>query len=241
MPFVPLFMLINNRFQNYRRLFKPRVVQLILQHIHAQLRYDPDGQIPQARFMASGLFSAEPSAYHAEDFIAGTIGNIKFELCELDVRQEAIVEGAPSVLFKGLFFYTATPEPFEGRVLIFPNEETQYHIRSIKAITRMGGFRVDMAESSFNTHYSVFADSATDVSNLLSDNLINDIASYKEKYDKRFFIAFNDGYFYLAVANPRDILEPSLWKSNVSFKLIKEFYDDLTMITSIVRDFDLDN
>jgi hypothetical protein len=37
---------------------------------------------------------------------------------------------------------------------------------------------------------------------------------------------------------PKDLLEPAIWQSNVSFELILEFYKDLMLILGIVRDID---
>ncbi len=232
---------LQKKIVEFTKGFKPIVVNLVLKHINPQLLYDAEGVIPIERFMASGIFVTNPSDYHAEDLVTGRIGTADFELCEIHARQPQRVEGAPTTLFRGLFFFTKMPDEFEGITLILPKEDSQYLIRSIKAITRVNGSRVEIDDPRFNQNFVAYSTSDTNVVNLLTDTMLNDIINYRETYHKKMYISFNNGYFYLAVRNDRDILEPNIWKSNVSFALVKTFYEDLMLITSVVKDFDLKN
>jgi hypothetical protein len=240
-PLALFYRFLTKQIAAYKKVFKPRIVNLVLKHINPTLLYDAKGGIAQERFMASNIFVTQPDAYHAEDLVFGRIGDLDFELCELDVRHTPRVEGAPSVLFRGLFFYAKVHEAFEGRIIILPKADTQYLIRSVKAITRHGGSQVMIENDRFNAHYLAYADHATDVSNLLTDHIIEDIVSYKEQYQKKVYMSFHDSYFYVAMHHPKDMLEPNLWTSNLKFQLVKEFYDDLLLITKIARDFDTHN
>ncbi len=241
---IPIYFFIKylqSKIQGFTKQFKPRIVNLILKHLNPHLLYDAEGGISEERFMQSGIFVTDPSEYHAEDFISGRIGTADFELCEVHARQSPRVEGAPTILFRGLFFITKLHDDFEGLILMLPKEDSQYLIRSIKAITRQNGHRVEVNNERFNDHFVAYATSDSLVVNLLTDNMITDIVNYRETYHKKMYISFCNGHFYLALRNDVDILEPSIWKSNVSFALVKAFYDDLLLITSIVQDFDLKN
>ena len=46
---------------------------------------------------------------------------------------------------------------------------------------------------------------------------------------------------YIALTQDRDLLEPSLWTSNVSYPLVREFYDDLRILLDLVRHVDVMN
>jgi Protein of unknown function (DUF3137) len=240
-PLVLLYQYLASKFKQYKKMFKPRVVNLILKFMHESLLYDPENGISEDRFMESSIFVTEPSSFQSEDLIVGTIGTVDFEMSEVFARQSPRVEGAPTILFRGLFFYTAIKETFEGRIIIMPKTDTAYLIRTIKSITRNGGSRAEIDDEAFNKYYVAYADNPSDVSNLLSDNIIQDIVDYYDKYNKKIYLSFSEGGFYVAVANDHDILEPNYWTSNVSFKLVKTYFDDLTLITNIVRDFDLNN
>ena len=100
---------------------------------------------------------------------------------------------------------------------------------------------MEIGDERFNQNFIAYSTSDSDVVNLLTDTMLNDIIDYRETYHKKMYISFCNGYFYLAVRNDTDILEPNIWQSNVSFALVKTFYEDLVLITSVVRDFDLKN
>jgi hypothetical protein len=241
---IPIYFFIKylqSKIKGFTKLFKPRIVNLVLKHLNPQLVYDAEGGIAEEVFMQSGIFVTSPSEYHAEDYVSGRIGTADFELCEIHARQSPRVEGAPTVLFRGLFFKTKMPDEFEGLILILPKEDAQYLIRSIKAITREQGHRVEINDARFNERFVAYSTSDSLVVNFLTDNMITDIVNYRELYHKKMYISFCNGTFYLAVRNDIDILEPNIWQSNVSFTLVKAFYDDLVLITSIVADLDLKN
>ena len=240
-PLVFLYQYLVSKFTQYKKVFKPRVVNLILKFMNETLLYDPENGISEERFMQSCIFGTDPSTYASEDLIVGTIGTVDFEMSEVVARQTPRVEGAPSILFRGLFFYTEIKETFSGRILIMPKTDRAYLIRSIKAITRTGGAQAEIDDEAFNKYYVAYADNPSDVSNLLTDNIIQDIVDYYDKYKKKIYLSFADGGFYVAVANDYDILEPNYWTSNISFKLVKNYFDDLTLITNIAGDFDLKN
>jgi len=55
---------------------------------------------------------------------------------------------------------------------------------------------------------------------------------------KTLFLSFQDRKIYAALAEPKDILEPYIFQSNVSFELIREFFSDIQLLLKIIEDFD---
>ena len=55
------------------------------------------------------------------------------------------------------------------------------------------------------------------------------------------YLSFIQNAIYVAVSQEKDLLEPALWQSNMSFDLIREFYEDITLLLSIVLDVDANN
>ena len=229
------------RTERWRRQFKPRIVGLILKFIDPKLRYHANGFIHKEKFLASKLFVTDAETYKCEDYIAGKVGEIDFEACEIDVRETPRVQGAPTHVFHGLFFCAKLRETFQHQVLVMPNIEAQYHLRSIKALTRSGGIRVTVGDEGFDKYFQVFTDSSTDVVNLLSKRMLAQLLHYRETYQKTPFLSFTDGWMYIGIHYQKDILEPKLWQSNLSFDLARSFYEDLHLLTGILRDFDLNN
>jgi hypothetical protein len=233
---------ILTRINAYKRKFKPLVVNKILEYINPDLRYDQSRTISPERVSASCLFAAANPHFRGEDFISGKVGDIPFEMCEIDLQESSPVRGAPSRVFRGIFFYAKFEKAFQGRIIIIPRADVQFVTRSIKAITFTGGQRVDIQEHRrFHEHFVVYADSIVDVTNFLSDELIDNIIDYKEKHDKKMFLSIVQGYLYIAVTQQNDMLEPNILSSNLKFNLIREFYDDLNVMSDIVKDFDVKN
>ena len=67
------------------------------------------------------------------------------------------------------------------------------------------------------------------------------ILKYQQKEGKDVYLSFIGNDIYIAVTQDKDLLEPVLWQSNVSFDLIREFYEDITLLLSIIIDIDANN
>jgi hypothetical protein len=52
------------------------------------------------------------------------------------------------------------------------------------------------------------------------------------------YISFIKNEIYIAITEPDDILEPYVFRSNVSFELIYEFYEEIDLLMSMLEDFD---
>ena len=64
---------------------------------------------------------------------------------------------------------------------------------------------------------------------------------FRNKTQKEIYVSFINNDIYVGVTEPKDILEPSIFMSNVSFELVREFYEDIELLVSIVQDFDENN
>ena len=116
------------RIQKFISDFKPLVVNLILDFIddsinYTQLKYDPKRTIKKADFYKSKLFDSPAQIYEGEDFIEGSIGSVKFELCELNVLEKSKVRQAFNPIFKGVFTKATLEVSMGGKVVILPRDE----------------------------------------------------------------------------------------------------------------------
>ena len=60
----------------------------------------------------------------------------------------------------------------------------------------------------------------------------------RRQTNKEIYISFLANDMYLAVTNPKDILEPKIFQSNLSYPLIREFFEDIQILVTIVQDID---
>lgn len=234
------------RIRAFVKEFKPKVVNLILDFIddgvnYGTLTYKPETTIPKAVFLGSRIFVTQAPIYHGEDYINGRVGSVNFELCELFVNESSKVRGGFFEVFRGVFLHATFQDPIQGKVLILPRNSIQYLSRSIRGITAMKGVNVDhlIQNEAFKKRFSTYATPEVQIRQLLSSEMGNIIATYAEKTDKEIFLSFIDNEIYVAVSEPKDILEPYIFQSNVSFELVREFWADLNLLFSIIEDFDI--
>lgn len=240
-PFVFFTTYVANEARLFKASFKPTIVKLVLGYFGEEFHYVFNGYIHKNIFVRSKIFGDSLPYYRGEDLIKGKVGNTAFELCELDVRDLSPIDGNLRTVFRGSFFHAELPEPFVGRILMIPDEDQPHLMRTLKEMTRVGGFRVPVGNVRFESKFNTYADSATSVYNLLSDKVYEHIVDFREVANKKMYISILDSHIYIALSQPKDMLEPRLLSSNVDFELIREFYEDIDLLLRLVDDFDLNN
>ncbi len=236
------------RIQRFRNTFKPNVVNLLLDFIddgpnYGTLRYDPKGFIPRKTFRASGIFASKAPEYSGEDLITGKIGELEFQLCELNVREFSRVRNRLNYVFRGVFLTSTFLHPTRGEMVILPREFKQYLTRSIKAITRRGAYAVDpmVLGEHFSEFFMTYATPEVNLNQMLSADLRAAILDYRLRTGKKMYFSFLNQDVYIAITEPKDLLEPYILRSNVSFELVREFFEDLEMIMRIIAELDRNN
>jgi hypothetical protein len=305
--------------RKFQKTFKPRVVRLILDFIdndvnYGTLYYDESKSIDIREFQYSQIFSEEILEYVGEDHISGKIGELAFELCELDARAFSRTRSKIDTVFRGIFlhaefddfkkrlaFYTRLSEinqkihtikgvenliheleewqideqheelhklltekeaiefdlnqlayneeesdaaiKIKGKILIIPREYRNAEVRSIKKFLLSGGEEVesDSQLPDFQALFMTFATLDSPVDTLLSEEMQNKILDYHDFTGCKLYLSVIGNDIYIAVDEPNDFLEPYIFESNVSYDLIREFYEKIVILTSIVKDFDENN
>ena len=233
------------RIRRFVMTFKPQIMQLVLEFIETlpnitQLEYDPKGGIERSEFMESQLFITSAPIYETEDFIQGKVGEMNFKLCELNVREESKVRNRTNYVFKGVYLHATFTEEAEGTILVWPREFKQYLSKSIRNFTYQGGYNVDheVMNEEFQEAFITYALEDTHVVGILSEPMQDAIVEYREATGKEIYLSFQDQEIYVAITEPKDILEPFIFQSNTSFELVREFFEDINLLLKIVEDFD---
>lgn len=235
------------RIQRFRSTFKPHVVNLILDFIDdglsfGTLSYSSRGFIPKERFIASRLFATPAQFYQGEDYISGSFGELDFEMCELNVRELSKVRNRLNYVFRGIFLHTTINRELTGMVIVLPREFKQYLSRSIRAFNVVGGDLVENGlEENFNESFMTFATKDTSVTKLLTKEIQQAILDYRNATKKEIYVSFIENEIYIGITEPKDILEPFLFSSNVSFELVKEFFEDIHLMLELIVEIDKKN
>ena len=235
------------KIQEFKITFKPNIVRLILDFIdddinYGTLSYEADKKIPKKDFLKSELFATDAPFYEGEDFIKGSYREMTFELCELNVKEFSKVRNRLNYIFKGIFLQGVYSENKSGRIIVLPRDYQQYQARTVKTFYAKGGKSVDgLLKRSFDDTFITLASKGTNVEQVLSHEMQVALLNYREKTEKEIYVSFINNKVYVAVTEPKNILEPELFYSNVSFDLVREFFEELQLLLSIFEDLDVNN
>jgi hypothetical protein len=236
------------RIRQFRLTFKPLIMNLILDFIDDGMNFDPDypltyhpkRSIEKRRFQESQIFNTPAHNYSGEDYIAGKVGEMEFEMSELSVKELSRVRSGYSSVFRGVFMHATFPEVTRGRVIIWPRHLRQHLTRSIKNFHFQGGNNVDkeVQNDDFKATFLTYATEETHLISILSEPMQDAILQYVNVTGKDIFMSFMNQEIYAAVSEDKDLLEPRLFRSNLNFPLIREFFEDIILLLRIAEDFD---
>lgn len=236
------------RIQRFRNTFKPNIINLVLDFIddganydvNYPLKYNPKGFIEKQRFLGSQIFATPAESYHGEDFITGKVGNLEFEMCELFVSETSPVKNGLQEVFKGVFMHATFPEETNGRIIIWPKRHRHRHFRAIRDFTWMDAVDVshEIMNPAFREAFLVYATNRTHVIGILSEPMQQAIVDFRNETGKEIYMSFINREIYAAVTEDKDLLEPHIIRSNLSFELIREFFRDIHLLLKIAEDFD---
>ncbi len=317
---IALYMIyLYRQIRKFQMTFKPNVVRLILDFIDndvnfGTLYYDEGKAVDFREFQYSEIFSEDVIEYKGEDHISGVIGELAFELCELEAKAFSRVRTKVDTVFRGIFLHAEFKDfkrnlalntelndikqkihtirgvenlnheleewkldeqykeldllltkkqaieydlnqlhfneaesneavKIKGKILIIPRAYKNDEIRTIKKFMLSGAAEVasSLQVADFQELFITYATPDAPIHTLLSEEMQNDILDYYDFTGCKIYLSVIGNDIYVAVDEPNDLLEPYLFRSNVSYDLVREFYEKLVTLMSIVKDFDENN
>ena len=240
------------RIQVFFKEFKPRIVELLLDFIDNDVNftfkgYEPKGKIAAEHFLESRIFTTADD-YVGEDLISGQVRETPFEACELRVREFSDVRNRLDYVFRGIFLIADYQRwDMHGGVLVLPDAYRKYLSRSERAFHLIGGRRIrGSVLPEFEAIFDTYATPDARVKDIISAEMQRAILQFRHHFQqsnrqKEIYFSVIGDKIYLALTQDRDLLEPSLFVTNVSFEMVKEFYDDLALLLNLVKEVDVMN
>ncbi len=245
LPVVVYLTYLGYRIRQFILTFKPNVTGLILDFIDdgpnlGTLHYDPKAGIDKSLFQSSRILHTSADIYYVEDRITGRVGEMPFELCEMRIEEKSPVRSGLVRVFKGIFMQAIFPEDTMGQMVVWPREYSHFLMRTIKAFTRLGADNVEheIMNEKFNAYFVTYATLDTHVAGILSPPMQEALVHYREQTGKPIYISFFNREINVAIEDPQDILEPNLFRSNLSFELVREYFESINSLLTIVEIFD---
>ena len=239
-PWFLLFRFFRYRAAVFRAGYKPIVMKALLDYMDDNLTYYAREYISKDTFERSHIFPNTIRQYKGEDYIMGKIGEIFFEMCELEIFHINPIQGRLERWFGGIFFHANFNTAFKGRVVMLPRSRRQDFLATIKYYTRYGGYELtETGDEVFDDAFLVYLDRDVPYKDILTPELIAAIKQYRFSSGKQVYASFYNSHFYVAIDEPQNLLQASVWHSNLSFERIVAYYTELLLFTQIVRDFDI--
>jgi Protein of unknown function (DUF3137) len=233
--------------QIFFKEFKPRIIGSVLDFVdnevnYTNFKYVTDKFIPKSTVLNSHIF-LKVDDYTGEDYISGQIREMPFEMSELTIHEFSPVRNRLNYVFKGVFFVGDFQRPkMTGKILLLPDAYRKYLSRSERAFNLLGGKRVQKnLLPEFEAIFDTYATPDARIKTVLSVDMQRALLAYKERTKKEIYVSIIEDKIYLAVSQEKDLMEPNLFYSNVSFEVIREFYEDIQLLLSIVKDIDVMN
>ncbi len=240
------------RIQVFYQEFKPRIVGLLLDFIDNSVnfsfkQYNPKGFIQPEDFFESKIFT-HADDYAGEDLIEGMVRETPFQLSELRVKEFSDVRNRLDYVFRGIFLIADFQRAdMHGGVLLLPDAYRKYLSRSEKAFHLIGGRRVkDNLLPEFEAFFDTYATKDVRIQDVISKELQHAILMFRLRFqkvnrEKEIYCSIIGDKIYLALTQDKDLLEPSLWGSNVRFEVVNELYEDLKILLDVVLAVDVMN
>lgn len=235
-----------NKNNDYKTLFKGKVIWPIVSFISEDLVYKPEHKVQSTDYRKSRLFLQGVDKYRGDDLIEGKIDKTVFHFSELHTQYKTTnSKGQTSwhTIFKGLFFVGDFNKDFQGSTILLPNQigGAFSFFKKIFGLNRKEKL-VELADPTFSENFNCYSTDDIKARYILTPALMQRLNRFHEKYpDNRVALSFVDGQIFVAISYTKDLFEPSYFKSIVNYSRLRNYFDDIRLVVEIVEDLNLNN
>jgi hypothetical protein len=134
-------------------------------------------------------------------------------------------------VFTGLFFIANFPKKIKGRTFVSTCNS--------KAKVQQQSSNVKLEDGEFNRIFLVNSDDQIEARYILSTSVMSKLIDFHKKVKRPMKISFVEDKIYIAISYDYHIFEPRLFKNMVYFASLKEYFETLNFMMSIVQDLNL--
>lgn len=252
---VPFFAWYAKYFKGYQDRFKALIIPKIVAFIDPALAYEKDGNVPKAEFIDSRLFTEHPDRYCGDDLVSGTLGRTAIRFSEIHadrvekIRDPSAGSGSSRrtrtrvyPIFSGLFFVADFNKAFRTTTIVLPDKAEKLlggMGRALQKFNVQNGELIKLEDPEFERLFVVYGQDQVEARYILSTSLMQRITAYQTRAQKEIRLSFADSKLYVAIAFDRELFEPTWKDSLVDFGRIREYYDDMKLVTDIVEAMNL--
>ncbi len=228
--------------------FKQQVIPRIVQFADPNLTYTPDRYIPRSIFMQSGIFRKKPDEYAGDDLVSGKIGATRIRFSEIDAVRESYLGSKDGTgknetqIFKGLFIVADFNKKFTGKTVVLTDILERFLGRFGKkglGLDKRWGQQINLEDPEFEKLFEVYGDDQITSRYILSTSLMARLTRFRKEARKAIQLSFVDSQMYIAIPYNRNLFEPRLFRSILSFKPMAEYFKVLNLALGVIEDMNL--
>ena len=230
------------KYFTYRHEFKEKVVKEVVKFINPDYKYDAYQHISVTDFNASNLFK-NAKMCRGDDYVCGKIDKTPFHYSEIIAgsvpgnNQNTKIKS----VFKGLFFYADFNKELKGETYVLPD-------KAEKLLGKMGqqfqtgnkkGTLVKLENIEFEKEFVVYGSSQIEARYVLTPVIMEAIVKIRRKYKLNFYFSFLGNRINCAIKFSKNLFEPRVMSSGVSFADIEYMHELFGLIETIIKDMNL--
>jgi uncharacterized membrane protein YqjE len=150
-------------------------------------------------------------------------------------REVIIGETTSFSVFQGLFFVADFNKDFRGQTLLLSHDISS----KIQALHKGKGQAVSLEDPDFKKLFVVYSNDQVEARYILSTSLMERLVTFRKRANRKIQISFVDSLIYIAIAYEEDLFEPKLFSSMLDLAPLKEYFETLQLMLSIVDELNL--
>jgi len=231
--------------REYVSNFKAGIIEKIVTCVDENLKYSKNNYIPQSMFTNSKIFRHGIDRYRGDDYVIGKLGQTRVEFSEIHaqyVTRDNKGNRYYHTIFKGLFFVADFNKEFKGATIVLPDvAEKMFGGLGVifQSWNKGRGQLVKLEDPEFEKMFVVYGDDQIEARYILSTSLMKRITDFKKKTKRQIHLSFIRSHIFVAISYQRDLFEPRIFRTLLSFVPVQQYFEDLQAAVGIVEDLNL--
>ncbi|RKY37013.1 MAG: Galanin [Candidatus Omnitrophota bacterium] len=235
----------NYLIRDYVFNFKREIIKKIIKSIDAGLTYQQSMHISEQLFRESKIFSRRPDRFKGDDFVSGLLGKTKIEFSEIYaqyVTRDSKGRTTYHTIFKGLFIAADFNKEFKSTTVVLPDTAEKLFGNfgtMLQSWNKTRGQLIKLEDPEFEKLFAVYGNDQIEARYVLSTSLMKRVVDFKNKTGKKIYLSFVRSKIFVAISYHKDLFEPKVFSTVLSFTPIKEYFENLRLAVDIVEDLNL--
>ncbi|GAO30098.1 DUF3137 domain-containing protein [Geofilum rubicundum] len=217
--------------------FKKTVILALLDYFYDHVEYIPNQRMSIHLLNKSLLIRKFVYKHWGEDFITCRIGHTDVYFSEI----ETFHLNQQKSTFRGVFIAVMFNKQFSTKTVVI-NRKDSTLFRKAK-LNLFGDMKkanyVKLESIEFNKNFLVIAEDQIEARFKLTPALMEMMLAYKKKLNTTVSFSFIENYLYITIQSDKNLFEPRLLKPLNDKKFIENNYLYLDLLTTVVKDLDL--